>query len=171
MSFTIRRAEVQDVERLAPLFDAYRQFYSAPSNVDGASAFLAARLEREESIVLLALSSTGAVIAFTQLYPSFSSTMLGAVVVLNDLFVAPDWRRHGVAARLIEEVVTYARRTGAVRVELSTHHTNVRARQIYIARGFVVDTEFAYLSLPIEHAFRVETDSAQYQYEDRTSPD
>ena len=44
-----------DVARLAPLFDAYRQFYRQPSNLEAARRFLFARLSRREAVVFLAV--------------------------------------------------------------------------------------------------------------------
>lgn len=50
----VRRATPDDATRAATLFDAYRVFYGERSNAEAARAFLAARLARRESIVLLA---------------------------------------------------------------------------------------------------------------------
>ncbi len=53
-AFSVRRAEVADVPRLAPLFDAYRVFYEQPSDLAAAGAFLHERVARDESVVYLA---------------------------------------------------------------------------------------------------------------------
>src|SRR5579885_1377936 len=68
----VRRATIEDLDTLVPLFDAYRQFYRQPSAPTEARRFLRDRLEQNESIVFLALVEAAAV-GFTQLYPSFSS--------------------------------------------------------------------------------------------------
>ena len=52
MTDTIRRASIQDLDRLVPLLDAYRQFYGQPSDLIIARQFLGDRLTRNESIVL-----------------------------------------------------------------------------------------------------------------------
>jgi ribosomal protein S18 acetylase RimI-like enzyme len=148
---TVRRARLADVEVVAPLFDAYRQFYGAASDPAAAREFLTRRLSRDESVILLATAEArdggGARAAgFAQLYPAFSSVALGRTVVLNDLFVVPDCRRLGVARRLVVESVEHARRVGAVRIELATQHTNRNALALYESEGFVRDTEFVHLS-------------------------
>jgi len=51
----IVRAGVEDVETVAPLFDAYRQFYKLPSNEEAARRYLHARLQKEEAVIFLAL--------------------------------------------------------------------------------------------------------------------
>lgn len=151
---TIEHARVADVDRVAPLFDAYRQFYGAESDLAAARSFLAERLARSESVIVLAAlepheGGESVVAGFAQLYPSFSSLALARSIVLNDLYVATAWRGRGVARRLIDEVVEYAGRAGAVRIELATQHTNKHALRLYEGRGFVRDTEFVHLDLAV----------------------
>ncbi|HEU4587039.1 MAG TPA: GNAT family N-acetyltransferase [Gemmatimonadales bacterium] len=56
----VRRAGVADLDLLVPLFDAYRQFYQQPSDPALARRFLAERIERNESVIFLALAGAGA---------------------------------------------------------------------------------------------------------------
>jgi ribosomal protein S18 acetylase RimI-like enzyme len=155
--FVIERARAEDTDSIAPLFDAYRQFYGAAPDLPGARAFIAARLERAESVVLLARALTRAsepqsAVGFAQLYPSFSSVSLGPIVVLNDLFVLPSWRRSSVARSLVEETARHGERVGAIRVHLSTQLTNGPARRLYQSLDFVADQEFVHLSLDLRRA-------------------
>lgn len=149
----VRRAGLADLEQAAVLFDAYRQFYSAPPDVDGARRFLGERLARDESVVLLAFhAATGAAeraIGLAQLYRSFSSVSLGDLVILNDLFVAPEARGRGVGAALLDASVAHGRSVGAVRMELATQHGNEAALALYVARGFAIDREFKHLALAL----------------------
>ena len=69
---TIRRATLDDLDAIAPLFDAYRRFYHQPGDVDRARDFLRERMLHSESVVLLA-QRDGTAAGFTQLYPLFSS--------------------------------------------------------------------------------------------------
>src|SRR5689334_5293875 len=98
----IVRATIDDVEKIAPLFDQYRQFYKYPSDLNGARRFLRERLQNAGSVVFLALADDGVALGFTQLYPSFSSTTLRRLWILNDLFVVPSARKSGVASALME---------------------------------------------------------------------
>ena len=75
---TVIRAELADVLEAAQLFAAYREFYGEPYDTAKAGAFLAARIVRDESIVLLGLDDDE-VVGFAQIYPSFSSTRLTRV--------------------------------------------------------------------------------------------
>ena len=150
---TIRFATTRDLAQLTPLFDAYRKFYGLESNVEGAAAFLSARLARDESVVLVgtvARQAGGdeAIVGFAQLYRTFSSLSLGSVIVLNDLYVAPNARRLGVGGRLIDAAAEYARRAGALRLTLETRHDNEAALRLYRAKGFVAESgDFTEMSL------------------------
>lgn len=150
----VRYATISDVDDVASLFDAYRQFYRQPSNLEAARDFLAARLSREESAVLVATldgprNPDAGVVGFAQLYPCFSSVSVAPIVILNDLFVSPSARRLGVAGCLIDAAEAHARRALAVRLELATQHENVAALWLYHAKGFIPDAEFTHLSLTL----------------------
>ena len=144
----IRQAVFDDIDSIAPLFDAYRQFYGKDSDIGAARRFLRDRFDHGESVIFLAFDGDAAV-GFTQLYPSFSSTALARVFILNDLFVAQDHRRSGVATRLLDAATTYARSLGAVRVSLNTDTANTTAQATYEARGWQRDQAFlAYHFMP-----------------------
>ena len=142
MTDSIRRATVADVDLVAPLFDAYRQFYKLPSNLALSRDFLAARLSRNESIVLLAQSSDGTPVGFVQLYPSFSSLRAAPNYILNDLFVSPAARGRGVGRLLMEAAADTARAAGAAGMTLSTAIANTTAQALYESLGWKRETSF-----------------------------
>ncbi|MDE3196590.1 MAG: GNAT family N-acetyltransferase [Acidobacteriota bacterium] len=138
---TVKAASLADLDLVAPLFDAYRQFYRKPPDLDGARAFLRARLERSDSAILLAMEGSAAR-GFTQLYPSFSSAAMARIFILNDLFVAPDARRRGIGADLLDAAVRHARAGKAVRMVLSTEAANITAQSLYEKSGWKRDRQF-----------------------------
>src|SRR5690348_14011753 len=109
------RAGLEHLDVLTGLFDAYRQFYGQPSDLPGARRFLESRLKGRDSVLLLAVRDDAPEIGlgFVQLYPSFSSVGMRPIWILNDLFVAPQARRTGVARSLLEAASEAARSTGA----------------------------------------------------------
>lgn len=146
----MRRAEATDLDALAGLFDAYRQFYEQPADVALARRFLAERLARGESVVFVALRPGGEGLAgFCQLYPTFCSVAAAPVRVLYDLFVAPDARGQGVAQALMQAAEDDSRRAGCARVDLSTAHTNRTAQALYESRGWQRDEVFRVYSLTL----------------------
>jgi GNAT superfamily N-acetyltransferase len=135
------RAELDDLDALVPLFDAYRRFYGQTSDLAAARAFLADRFKRGESVIFLAVVD-GAIVGFTQLYPSFSSVSMKRLWVLNDLFVTPDARKSGAGRALLERAERWAAETGAKGLTLSTQITNLTAQRLYEACGWTRDDEF-----------------------------
>jgi GNAT superfamily N-acetyltransferase len=147
MTVSIHRAQLVDLDAVAPLFDAYRQFYAQPSDPQRARAWLEARLRCGESVVLVA-TRDGLAVGFTQLYPMFSSVRTARLWILNDLFVASDARRSGVARALLDAAAGFARDDGAAAIMLETGRDNAGARALYRAAGWSED-ESQWYSLPL----------------------
>ena len=146
---SIRRAGIADLDPVARLFDAYRQFYGQPSDLSTARAFMGDRLAAGDSVVFIAESADGLPLGFTQLYPSFSSVSARPIWVLNDLFVALPARRQGVARILMEAARAHAVKTGAKRLALSTAHTNKEAQALYESLGYRRDEQFVHYELDL----------------------
>ena len=135
----VREADIEDVDRLAPLFDGYRRFYRQSADLDGARRFLAERLAAGESRVFVAETADGWPLGFVQLFPSFSSVSMKRLWILNDLFVAPDARRSGVASALMDRARQLAVETGAKGLILETESHNAPAKRLYEDLGWVLD--------------------------------
>jgi ribosomal protein S18 acetylase RimI-like enzyme len=146
---TIRQATPADTAAIAPLFDAYRQFYGKEANLELGTRFIGQRLANGESTVFLAEDAQGKAIGFVQLYPSFSSVSAARVFVLNDLFIAPEARRGSVARQLMEAAADYARQQGAIRLSLSTGKNNTAAQSLYESQGWVRDEAYHHYSLTL----------------------
>jgi GNAT superfamily N-acetyltransferase len=138
----VRQAAARDTEAIAPLLDAYRQFYGQPADPARSRTFLAERLARHESIVFVACDACEVPTGFTQLYPLFSTVRTARTYLLNDLFVAPAARRRGVGRALIGAAVEFARANGAAALSLQTAIDNREARSLYAAAGWDHDVRF-----------------------------
>jgi ribosomal protein S18 acetylase RimI-like enzyme len=154
MSFTIRQATIQDLDTLVPLFDGYRQFYRQPADLDRARDFLAERFAHHESVILLATDEHDAGLGFTQLYPLFSSVSTVRIYVLNDIYVAANARRQGVAKALMDAAAEQARALGAARMFLTTARDNVPAQTLYESLGWQRDQEFCEYGLVLNSPSR-----------------
>ena len=137
----IRRASIDDLGLISPLFDLYRQFYEQDSDVAKAEKFLAQRLQHHESVIFLAFDGADAV-GFTQLYPGFSSVSMARTFLLNDLYVLASHRRHGVGALLLKAAVAHAQSAQAVRISLTTNVANTTAQAVYEAQGWEREKAF-----------------------------
>lgn len=138
----IRRATVTDVQHIAPLFDAYRQFYEQAPDLARATAFIGQRLENDESVILLATHAHGAPVGFCQLYPSFCSVEALPIYTLYDLFVRPEVRRTGAGKALLLAAERHAADKGVTRMDLTTARTNLSAQALYESLGWMRDAVF-----------------------------
>lgn len=149
MNVEIRQAVLADAETVAPLFDAYRQFYQQSADMSLALAFIRERLARQDSVILLAEDSLKVAVGFLQMYPSFSSVSARRIWIMNDLYVSHSARGQGVAHALMQAAKAHAAATGAKRIVLSTGHDNP-AQKLYESLGYQRDTYFFHYSLPLD---------------------
>lgn len=148
LEFTLVRADLEHLEILTPLFDAYRVFYEQPTDLTGARDYLRERLSYLESAIFLALSDQQG-LGFTQMYPSFTSIYLERIWILYDLYVVPEARGWGIGRALMERAQRFARESGAKRVELSTARDNRPAQALYESLGYQRDEAFYFYELPL----------------------
>jgi GNAT superfamily N-acetyltransferase len=138
----IHQATIKDIDRIAPLFDGYRQFYGKPTDLKAARQFLYERFKNYQSVIFVANTENGDGVGFAQLFPSFSSVSMERTFILNDLYVAPSARRSGVAAKLLDAATQYGRSVGAIRITLSTGMENNSAKALYLSQGWKQDEAF-----------------------------
>ena len=145
----VRQASLADATLIAPLFDAYRQFYQQTSNIELAQQFIHERLARQESVIYLALNTQDKILGFTQLYPTFESIRATRSFILNDLYVYPELRGQGLATALLNAAKEHAILCGAQSLELSTAINNP-AQKLYRAQGYILDTIYHHYSLTLD---------------------
>ena len=138
-SIKISTATKADVAAIAQLFDAYRQFYQYPPDLALASSYIAERIEKAESVILLAQDASGKALGFCQLYPTFCSLEAKPIYALYDLYVAPAARGAGIGNLLLLAAEQSAREHGMCRLDLTTAKTNLPAQAAYEALGWVRD--------------------------------
>jgi ribosomal protein S18 acetylase RimI-like enzyme len=146
----IRKFGQHDLNQVAQLFDAYRQFYEERSDINLAQQYISERISKNESVILVAENGEGNLVGFCQLYPTFCSVMAKPIYVLYDLFVGPAARGQGVAKQLLDAAVVLGKETGKARLDLSTAKTNLKAQSVYEANGWERDLEFFTYSYTID---------------------
>lgn len=135
-NFSIAIIDENDVEEIAPLFDAYRVFYGKPSELSAVSQYLLKRLSNNDVISFLAKAKDGTPAGFTNIYPTFSSVSMGINWVLNDLFVLPDFRRYGLAQKLMNAAQEQAAQNDVKFMSLITNNDNEAAQALYNGQGW-----------------------------------
>jgi len=139
---TIVQANIDHLEDVAPLFDAYRVFYKQPSDIESAKKFLRERIINNESIIYLAYEYKEAV-GFTQLYPLFSSVSMKPMYLLNDLYVKSSHRGKGIGEALINKAKVHCEKEQNKGLALQTATDNP-AQKLYERLGFVKDHDLYY---------------------------
>ena len=139
---TIVEANIDHLEDVAPLFDAYRVFYKQPSDIESAKKFLRERIINNESIIYLAYEDKEAV-GFTQLYPLFSSVSMKPMYLLNDLYVKSSHRGKGIGEALINRAKVLCEKEQNKGLALQTATDNP-AQKLYERLGFVKDHDLYY---------------------------
>ncbi|HEX2209041.1 MAG TPA: GNAT family N-acetyltransferase [Longimicrobium sp.] len=132
----IRRATPADLEDVVDLLAAQLAEHGIP--IERADlAFAAEGILRvpDRGFVLLATAQEGAVgVACC----SFSWTVErgGMVAWLDELYVVPARREHGIGNELLGEVIAAATETGCRTVELEVETSHARAEHLYRRHGF-----------------------------------
>lgn len=149
-----RVAVFADVPALTVLFDAYRQFYECPPDLDAARAWLKTNLAESRSVILVADAAGSGLLGFTQLYPALCSVDLVPYYVLYDLYVAEAARGRGVGRGLMQMAEQFARTAGMARLDLETANDNLTAQNLYSNLGYIRDDVFFKYSLDLKHRDR-----------------
>ncbi len=145
-----RIATLADLDAVAPLFDAYRQFYEQPADLALARHFIGSLLQTRQSVMLVASDNQQTLLGFCQLYPSFCSLEAAPIYTLYDLFVMAQARRRGAGKVLLQAAQRHAAENGRVRMDLTTARSNRAAQSLYASLGWVRDDVFHAYSLRVQ---------------------
>jgi GNAT superfamily N-acetyltransferase len=140
----IKQAAISDITAITPLFNAYRLFYNQKSDPIGACNFITERLTKKESIIFLAYYNKLPA-GFVQLYPIFSSVSMQQTWLLNDLFVADDYRQKGIGQALLTAAASFGKQQQAKWLLLQTGALNTNAQKLYEKNGWKKETDFFYV--------------------------
>lgn len=141
-NISTRMAALDDIDQLAALFDAYRQFYELAPDLVLARQYLLERMLGKQSVLIIAVDDAGGAAGFCQLYPTFCSLAAAPIYALYDLFVVPEARHLGAGRALMLAAEAHAQRDGAVRLDLTTARTNLAAQGLYTGLGWKRDELF-----------------------------
>ena len=135
MDFTIRPVNSGDFEQWLPLWDGYNAFYGRSGETALAPDITIKSWERffdsNEPVHALVAENDGKLIGLTHYLYHRSTTAIGPICYLQDLFTIEQARGNGVARALIYGVYEQAKLAGAIRVYWQTHETNHTAMALY----------------------------------------
>ena len=139
MKFTIRPAEEADYPSILDIIKALALFEKAPEKVTNTVEQMKA--EKDYFNCLVATNQEGEIIAIC-LYFFAYYTWVGKSLYLDDLYVLEPYRRHGIAAALLNELFEVARNEHCNRVRWQVLNWNENAIRFYEKTGATLDDEW-----------------------------
>ncbi|HOA06446.1 MAG TPA: GNAT family N-acetyltransferase [Spirochaetota bacterium] len=119
-------------EMINKLFDIEKDFKSDIANQINGIIML---IKKEQAVVFKAVYEDKIIGMVTgQLVVSTASG--GYSVLLEDLFVEPDYRLVGTGKKLLKSIISWAHQKEARRIQLVADETNSSAASFYTAMGF-----------------------------------
>lgn len=137
-AFSIRPAQPGDERALFALIQALADYEKLTHAVTGSAEKLAEDLfgaRPAADALLVELASDKRPVAFALFFQNYSTFLTQPGLYLEDIFVLPDYRRHGIGKALLSEVAKIARARNCGRLEWSVLDWNVSAIGFYQSLG------------------------------------
>ena len=132
----VRPAEREDRPTLLELIKGYFAFYRTSFPTASKMERLLDTLDQDPSRgVQLVADEGGHLRGFASLYACFDTLVADRILVMNDLFVDPAFRNHGVGAALFDASLVYVREHRYVRLDWVTAQDNRDAQRFYDRHG------------------------------------
>ena len=132
----IRRATPDDLDEVVGLLAAQLAEHGIPiARADLAFAAEGILRVAERGFVLLAVAQEGAAGVACVSY-SWTVERGGMVAWLDELYVVPARREHGIGNELLAEAIAAADAAGCLTVELEVETSHARAEHLYRRHGF-----------------------------------
>ncbi len=131
MPTTLRAATAADFDTWLPLWRGYQEFYKTDIPHATTVGTWQRLLDPAEPMHAVLAEVAGEVVGFVHFIQHRSCWTAGDYMYLQDLFVQPELRGHGVGRALIEHVYADAAARGCSRVWWLTHESNTDAMLLY----------------------------------------
>lgn len=129
----IRRATRADMPAILELIRELAEFEDLPPPDGAGYARLIQDLGRRFDAFIA--QDEGKSVAYAIVYETYSSFAAKPVLWLEDVYVTPSARRHGIGKALLAAVQVEAKRGGCARVAWAVLDWNVEAQKMYDALG------------------------------------
>lgn len=137
--FKIRPARLEDVDRIFELIVGLAAFEHLSDKVTGSSELLRSHLfgDRPAAEVIVAQVDDN-VCGFALFFPTYSTFLTQPGLYLEDVFVAPEYRRQGVGKALMIHLIKISHERNCGRLEWSVLDWNQDAIEFYQHLGATV---------------------------------
>ena len=140
---TVRLASTDDTDKIFDLVEALLTELGEEGEETGTldRASLIAQLAKEPTrhIAFLAENANGETVGIATVSESFALYANGRYGIINEMYVAPEYRSEGVGARLLDAVADYGRAKGWRRIDVTAPESTRwdRTRAFYERNGYV----------------------------------
>jgi GNAT superfamily N-acetyltransferase len=132
----VRPATQSDLARMLPLVEAYYLFDSIDFDARVIRPALS-RMLRDKSLGRgWVIDAGGALAGYAILTYNYDLEFGGIEGIITEFFIAPNYRREGLGARMIATLREFCRSARIGTIELQVSRGNRRARAFYQALGF-----------------------------------
>ncbi len=138
-TFQIRPAEPDDVPAIVGLIRELAEFEHLAHLMQATPQTLGPHLFGAKPVAEAWVAEAGgSVVAFALCFTNFSTFLAKPGLYLEDLYVQPAWRGHGIGKALLQELAALAVKRGCGRFEWSVLDWNENAIRFYESLGATV---------------------------------
>ena len=131
---TPRLATADDADEVAQLLDDFNAEFDSPTpGAEVLAARLRELLEGDETFAIIA-GSPAVAVALVTLRPNVWYS--GKVALLDELYVVPHLRGHGIGSAVVRALLSIARARGVDLIEINVDEGDVDAQRFYERHGF-----------------------------------
>ncbi|HVD39381.1 MAG TPA: GNAT family N-acetyltransferase [Solirubrobacterales bacterium] len=130
----VRQATAEDAAAIARLLHDFNLEYSEPTPGVETLTEHVGRLQEESEIVVFLAGDGPDGLSLFRFRPSLWTGE--PETHLEELYVIPSLRGHGIGRRLLEATIEFARAAGATGIDLNTGESDTAARNLYESMGF-----------------------------------
>ncbi|EJR57973.1 N-acetyltransferase family protein [Bacillus zanthoxyli] len=128
----IFEANYDDRETVINLIRMYMEFYEKPVHEKSSLDTLVNTIIKNKDLGLFYVCTVNKEpVGFATLYTTFSTLSMGRAMILNDLFVIPDYRKLGVGDMLFNTCKKYVQDNNYAYMEWVTAKDNIVAQNFY----------------------------------------
>lgn len=141
MALTIKPLTPETLDVLASLVVALydEDPGQAPMSFSRARKQAEAMLRRPERVAAMLIMEDEQIAGYALLVPYYCNEYGGEVLVLDELYIMPEFRSQGLGSTFLEYLKVWALEQGSVRLILEVMPENTRALQFYQRAGFTSD--------------------------------
>jgi len=150
MNTELRLAEIGDLDQLLPLVTAYHEFEHIESSAGERESALRQLVSEPTLGGIWLIYAEQALAGYIALCRGFSIEFNGFDAFVDEFYLSPRYRGHGIGRDVLETIKGKARDMRIRALHLEVAHSNQRARKLYAAAGFDPRDEYLLMSAHLQ---------------------